>query len=113
MKQLLVTLDGKIRIKLTDIKYVEDCKKNLKLILYLEDNSKPIELQLAMDGIELELCSKGFCRIHKNYIVNFLYLKRINSDKLMLTDGTELPIDKKKYSKIMLEYLKYGKVNNL
>lgn len=41
-----------------------------------------------------------FFRIHTGYMINPLYLSKIERCKVILTDGTELPIPKRKYTEI-------------
>ena len=51
-----------------------------------------IEQELHSVGKEMTLREKFFLRIHQSFLVNTLYVRRIQYDRLTLDDGTELPI---------------------
>ena len=45
-----------------------------------------------LDTVARQLPEQFFLRIHQSFLVNTLYVRRIQYDRLTLDDGTELPI---------------------
>lgn len=80
-------------------------KINIGNIIYLESLTRQIRLH-AVDndyyfyaGIskeEKKLAQFEFIRIHKSYIVNPLFIKRINKTNLTLKDGETLPVSERR-----------------
>ena len=66
-----------------------------------------------MEILENDLDSMGFIRIHKGYIVNFIFIKSIEKNNtLILKDGITLPISRRKSAEVKEKLLsnceKYG-----
>ena len=72
------------------------------------DSGEKILRRKSLEQWEKELESIGFIRIHKSYIVNLRYIKRIGS-KIILTSGEEIPVtrDKIKRTEIERRFMKY------
>ena len=93
------------RITIRNIRYLkaERCYTNICM-----DSGEKILRRKSLEQWEKELESIGFSRIHKSYIVNLRYIKRIGS-KIILTSGEEIPVtrDKIKRTEIETRYMKY------
>lgn len=75
-----------------EILYLEARLKNA--ILYTETSSIVVSGLLASQVDKLPL---AFCRIHKSYIVNTLYVKSIQRYRVTLQNEVELPVSKENY----------------
>ncbi|MFA6861578.1 MAG: LytTR family DNA-binding domain-containing protein [Bacilli bacterium] len=75
-------------------------------MLYLEKDKEPIRVRLTMDYFENKLNNKGFIRVHKGFLVNIAFIRVINDDAVILTDGRNLLISKRKVVEIRKEYLR-------
>jgi len=65
-----------------------------------------------LDYIEEKLLSFGFLRVHQSYIVNISQIDYIKDSRVILYDGTELPVSKSRYKQVKLQYTSYkGDVN--
>ena len=64
---------------------------------------------MPLSQIEEKLSGYGFIRAHKGYLINYLFIRIINAESIFLTDGTSLPISKKRKEEIMQEYLNYSR----
>lgn len=51
-----------------------------------------IYLLMRFSCVARQLPEQFFLRIHQSFLVNTLYVRRIQYDRLTLDDGTELPI---------------------
>ena len=54
---------------------------------------------------EQVLKERGFLRIHKSYLVNMAYIKKISNALVLLQNGVELPVGNKYYAESKKKYL--------
>ena len=78
---------GKYRITLKDIRYIETSNRNL--LVHAKDD---IICYKTMKEMEQSLSSQGFGRCHSGYLVNMLYIKRVDKLDVILTTGEIIPI---------------------
>lgn len=78
---------GKYRITLKDIRYIETSNRNL--LVHAQDD---IICYKTMKEMEQSLSSQGFGRCHSGYLVNMLYIKRVEKLDVILTTGEIIPI---------------------
>lgn len=98
--------EGKKRICLEDIVYIES---NLhKLVFYMsgEDTVK-YTIYTKLDDMDELLKDKGFCRIHKSYLVNLKYIESMERYKAILSGGQTLAISKARYLDTREEFAYY------
>lgn len=88
-----------------------------KDIIYLESNQRLIYLYTVtqlregdhfygkMQDLASELEPIGFLRIQKSYLVNMEHIKKLNYDRVILSNGKELSVSQKWYSQIKIRYL--------
>ncbi|MGN0431116.1 MAG: LytR/AlgR family response regulator transcription factor [Lachnospiraceae bacterium] len=79
-------------ILLLNIIYLESCAHQV----FISTTTDKIAIYKKLDEYEKEL-QHSFVRIHKSYLVNMNYIKRIDRSELTLRDGTVLPVSKGKY----------------
>lgn len=88
---------------LAHICYIES-SRNYQMI-YLMDQSKPVEVKMTMARLEAQMMPHGFIRIHKGYLVNYRFIRRIETNTVILMDGTELPVGRSKAPGVREQYL--------
>ena len=89
-EQMFVKADHKlIRILFKDILYVEGWKDYVKI--HLKDKSHPILSLMNMKGLEEELPSSKFIRIHRSFIIQKNKIESISKSRVTIA-GKELPI---------------------
>lgn len=93
---------GRKLIPLEEISYIESY--NHKITIHTKGDE--IEYYARLSDLEMELFGQFF-RIHKGYLVNFDHVKEYGKSKVILKDGTNLPISKYKYAEFVKEYQKY------
>lgn len=86
-------------------------------IIYLESRQRIIYLHTVkleragdhfygrLDKLTEELESEGFLRVQKSYLVNMAHIKKLNFDRVLLSNGEELSVSQKNYSKLKILYL--------
>ncbi len=92
-----------LRLKRSEVLYIEG-SRNYQ-ILHLSETGKTEEVKMTMEKLEEMLSSKGFIRIHKGFLVNYQYIRRIHTSAVELKDGTELPIGRSKMPEVKAKYL--------
>lgn len=90
---------------LMKIQYFYSVRHDLFFVYSKEKNSQRLfTRRYTMDVLEKMLKEKGFIRIHKSYIVNSKSIHQILSDKVILCDGSELPISRSNVASIKKQF---------
>ena len=92
-----------ISLPVAQIRYVES-SRNYQMIFQV-GQAEPVEVKMTMEKLQEIMKPHGFIRIHKGYLVNFRFIRRIDTNALQLTDGTELPIGRSKAAEVRAAYL--------
>ena len=101
-KLVVTSKSGMTNIVIADIMYIEG-NKNYQTI-YLK-NDTTIEVRLLMGDLEKQLDKEGFIRIHKGYLVNYAFIRKIVKNDVLLTNNKILPLAGKRREEIMEKYL--------
>ena len=97
-----------VSFKIKEIVYIEGDRNYQKVVL--KDKSSQ-NVRVQMGSLEEKLRKHGFIRIHKGYLVNYLYIRSIGTDEVLLTTGSALPMSKKRKDEIMKQYLEISRNN--
>lgn len=89
------------RVEYRRIRYFESRER--KIAIHMPENEQVIYGKLS--EIMNQLPGEDFIAIHKSYIVNLFYVRKIRYDKMVLDDGTDLPISYA-YRRKVREYLR-------
>ena len=95
--------------KIKDIVYIEGDRNYQKVVL--KDKSSQ-NIRVPLGTLEEKLREHGFLRIHKGYLLNYLYIRSIENEEVYLTTGTSLPMAKKRKEEIMKQYLAISRKNS-
>ena len=92
---------GKRKLYSDDIVYVES---NLhKLIFHVKkDHENTYSIYKKLDDVEKDLLDDYMCRVHKSYLVNMRYAKRLERYSIQMYDNRVLPVAQKKYMDVKL-----------
>lgn len=88
---LLSLADGVVQLPLYEIRYLE-VMRNYTTVHAKEDYS----VKRSLNELAGEL-DEGFYRIHRSFIVNLRFVRRITREQVMLKDGTALPLSRRHY----------------
>lgn len=106
-----ITISSKTETVSADIDqvmYIEG-NKNYQTF-YLKDGSV-FDARVLMGDLEVKLKEHGFIRVHKGYLVNYLYIRQIGTNEVALTNNKVLPLSSKRKDDIMEEYLSITRKN--
>ena len=98
-----------ISFKIKEIVYIEG-DRNYQRVVLKDKTSQNIRVQLG--SLEEKLREHGFIRIHKGYLLNYLYIRSIANDEVYLTTGISLPMSKKRKEEIMKQYMAISRKNS-
>ena len=91
-RMLLLSLpEGLVQLPLYEIRYLE-VMRNYTTVHGNEDYS----VKRGLNDLAGEL-DESFYRIHRSYIVNLRFIRRITREEVTLKDGTALPLSRKHY----------------
>ena len=92
---LVLTCAGESRcVPVEDIRYFE-IQQRIVTVYY---GSEQFEFYSTMMRLEEQLFDKGFVRTHKSFLVGKRYIRSIDSTRLLLATGEELPVGKRYYA---------------
>lgn len=94
---------NQITTKFEDIIYVETI--NRKLCFHLNDMDNMVITTMTLQSIEEDFTKKGFLCCYKGILVNYRYIKVINEDTIILKNGTNLPLSRRKVNEVKSKYL--------
>ena len=106
-----ITISSKtetISADIDSIMYIEG-NRNYQTF-YLKDGST-FDVRVLMGDLEIKLKEHGFIRVHKGYLVNFLFIRTIGVNEVTLTNNKILPMSNKRKDSIMEEYLAITRKN--
>lgn len=103
-----ITSHGVImHINVDDIVCIESLKDYQ--YMYIVGYKEPEKIRLSMEGLEAQLGRHGFIRIHKGYIVNYKFIRRIESTGVVLTTGVLIPISRRKLQETRQKYMQLSR----
>lgn len=101
-KTLVIQCGSESKVILLDnIYYLES--RNHKIVLHLKGGE--LEYYAKIGALEEELRGQ-FYRIHRGYLVNFVYVEGYDKTEVMLINGDRLPLSKK-YDDFAVAYLRF------
>ena len=102
---LIDSTDGQLEIRHKDILYFESSHNYL---VVHTTGGRNYTFRSTLTTLDEKMKSEDFCRIHHAYIVYLPNIKRIEgSTKVIMKDGTELPISAKKKSIFKDAFMEY------
>ena len=99
---------GTVSADIDQVMYIEG-NKNYQTF-YLKDGNK-FDARILMSELEEKLKEHGFIRVHKGYLVNYLFIRQIGHNEVTLTNNKILPISGKRKEEIMEIYLSITRKN--
>ena len=91
LNRLFVRSDSRnVAIDVGSIRYVQGLAEYVRL--HLDGGRKPLTTLMAMKALEERLPAEQFMRIHRSYIINLNHIAQVMKNRVILDDGTDLPI---------------------
>ena len=92
----LKSFQGIIVLDLKDILYIEVRKHNLFFHLKADSTypENPVKVRGSMDEISKSLSAFFFSKAGQSFLINIQHIKKAKSDKVIMEDGTEIPLSR-------------------
>ncbi len=104
-KSIVIKYNGRlVKIDAGSIIYIESYGR--EQTLHLSHENKKMTVLSSMQKFEEDLGPLGFIRAHKSYLVNYKFIRLIDTDDVVLTDGTRIPIGRTNKKTIRDEYIR-------
>lgn len=98
-------IGGERNVMLSEILYIES--RLHKLYFKFAEGDSHMYGKLA--ELERQLAECGFVRVHQSFLANMEYVDKICNYQMHLTDGSVLPVTKRRYSEVRERFAKYLK----
>lgn len=99
---LVSTAEGDIKVPLSDIKYLESDRMYLNVCTV----DGVFRARMALAAIA-NLLDDTFYKIHRSYIVNLKYVRKVTRTAVTVEGGTELPLSRGMYDGMHAALIKY------
>ncbi len=86
-----------------EILYVEAAGKTQKL--FEPGRTEPVLVRSSMRELDESLRKMGFIRVHKGFLVNYRYIRKITSRSVLLDTGADLPVGRDRLNEARESYL--------
>lgn len=97
--------NGNERVPVGNIYYIESDKHNI----LIHTTKYDYEIRRTLTEAQEQLSNYDFIKIHKKYLVNLKFIRKINTvqDKVILTNDVELDISRRSRESVLESYKKY------
>lgn len=111
-KYLLLTGMGEHRnIAIDSIRYFESNKHIITC--HYGDKDEEFQFISSLGKVESKLMEYLFVRVQRSFIVNAAYVHSANVKRVIMNDGTEIPIGRKRYTELKLALKANAEVDGL
>ena len=103
---LVKTKDGFVSVPYSRIEYIENASRILDIHMTDGEDVKSIFIRQSFD-LELEelLRDKNFLQVHKSFVVNIKYVKKMTQNNIIMESGKSVPVSKARSAGVKKEYL--------
>lgn len=103
---LIKTKEGSVSVPYSKIEYIENVSRMLDIHLTDGENLKSIFIRKSFDAEVGELLDgKGFMQVHKSFVINLKYIKKLTQNDVIMESGKSIPISKSRSTSAKKEYL--------
>jgi DNA-binding LytR/AlgR family response regulator len=96
--------EGRKEILLDRLMYVES-KLHILEFHVMENDLKVYTMNETLNTFENRLAENEFVRIHQSYLVNVRHIRNVARYKVILTNGSELPVPKARYKEVRKRFI--------
>ncbi len=102
-KLVVQSRENTVIVPLDNIFYIE-CQDKTQY-LHAANLTEPVEMRRSMQELEDALLPVGFLRIHKGYLVNYKFVRRLENTEAVLINGERIPMSRRRVQEIRNQYL--------
>ena len=103
---LVKTKEGLVSTPYSKIEYIENSARKLEIHLAGGEKITSIFIRKSFDEEIKELINeRSFIRVHKSFLVNLRYVKKLTRNDIIMDSGINIPISRKSIPDVKKEYL--------
>lgn len=103
---LVKTKDGLVRTPYSGIEYIENAYRRQEVHLTGGEVLKSLFIRKSFEEEVREIAEKrNFQQVHKSFLVNLDYVKRLTADEITMESGRCIPVSKARTKEVKREYL--------
>lgn len=103
---IVKTKDGLEQVPYSQIEYIESSSRMLEVNLTNGGKIRSICIRKSFDEEIKELLDdKSFIKVHKSFLINLRYIKKLNRSNVIMESGASIPVSKKSTVNVKREYL--------
>lgn len=110
MKLVIQSKEATYTFTLDTLLYIESCGKVQQI--HVTNRKEPVTIRRSMQDLEDSLARSGFLRIHKGYLVNYKFIRRLEEDEAILTNDERIPLSRRRVQEIRNQYLELMQKSN-
>lgn len=106
---LIKTGDGLESAAYSRIEYVENSSRTLAVHLADGRCIRSIFIRKSFDDEVRSLVNdRGFVQVHKSFVINLKYVRKLGQNSIIMESGREVPVSKSRMADVKKEYLSYA-----
>lgn len=106
---LVKTRDGLESAAYTQIEYVENSSRTLAVYLTDGRQIRSIFIRKSFeDEVWSLLSDRCFVQVHKSFVINLKYVRKLGQSAVVMESGREIPVSKSRMAEVKREYLSYA-----
>lgn len=106
-KMKLVCREGTIRLTTKNFVYAESELHYVGIWVLKDGALQKYSLRVTLDNLEKQITLPNIWRIHKSYLVNATYVKKLRRYEIELITGRNLSVSQAKYDLVQQKYTEY------
>ena len=94
--------EGSVKVALSDIVYVES--ENVYIVLHTARGEYRTRMALGKFAEQLD---ETYFKVHRSYVVNLKYIRKIDRTRITMTNGDSIPIRRGLYGEVHAALIRY------
>lgn len=105
---LVRTKEGLASLSYSRVAYIENSARRLEVHLTDGELVTSVLLRGTFEDAVRDIARDGrFLQVHKSFLVNLDYVRRVDGDEVLMEKGDKIPVSKAKTANVKKEYLLY------
>lgn len=100
------TKEGTVSVPYSQIEYIENYSRTLNVCLKDGENVRSIFIRKSFDEEIRDIAGdRSFLQVHKSFLVNMEYVKKLEQGDVVMESGKRIPVSKTRAAEVKKEYL--------
>ena len=105
---LVKTREGTLSVSYSRIEYIENYSRTLNVYLNDGENIRSIFIRKSFDEEIREIAGdKSFLQVHKSFLINMKYVKKLEQSEIVMESGKRIPVSKTRATNEKRTYLQF------